>query len=152
MPSPIIQIIALGSPFGADRLAWHALEQLQQSGFAERYLPGQIQLQACPSPAQLPAMVIPGTKLVLIDALEGMEQGEIQQLTLAQLEQEQDYASSHGLTLATVLPLMEQLYGGVENTTIIGIAMGNATVSRLSDQAWEQLEQQLERTVRGFAG
>ena len=149
MPTPTTQIIALGSPHGADRLGWAAIEHLQQNRFTERFPAGALQLHTCPSPAQLPAMIIPGARLVLIDALGGIEAGVILQLSIAQLKQENRYASSHGLTLSTMLPLIEQLYGVMTGTVIIGIGMGDGAVSTLPDAAWGMLEKQLDEVVRG---
>lgn len=138
-PEHPVQIIALGSPFGADRIAWSALESLERTGFADRFPPDTVHLQSCPSPAQLPAMILPDARLVILDALEGIEAGEVRRLSPEELEQGDCHAGSHGLTLMAVLPLIRELYGEKAEPLIIGIGMGEERAATLSGTAMESL-------------
>jgi hypothetical protein len=149
---PRVQIIGLGSPHGIDRLGWMAIEQLRQSGFAESFPPGVLGLQDCPSPAQLPALIRPGADLLLIDALQGLPLGEVLCLSWQDLRAAPLMSGSHGLGLREMLPLIELLYGPPQQTTILGIGMGDAQAAAppaLPAGVLPRLQREITRSVAG---
>jgi hydrogenase maturation protease len=144
-----VQVIGLGSPYGADRLGWMAVDQLQAGGFQERFPPGLLHLGSCPSPAYLPALIEPDTVLLLIDALQGVPLGDIVRLSWRELAQAPLLSGSHGLGLREILPLIESLYGLPEQAILFGIGMGDAAHAPkdLPAAALTQLERELELTL-----
>jgi Ni,Fe-hydrogenase maturation factor len=146
---PRVQIIGLGSPYGADRLGWMAIDQLQAGGFPQRFPPGLLHLGSCPSPAHLPALIEPGAALLLIDALQGVPLGDIVRLSWRELAQAPLLSGSHGLGLREILPLIESLYGLPAQAVLFGIGMGDAAQAPegLPAAALTQLERELALTL-----
>ena len=150
---PGVQVIGLGSPHGADRLGWLAIEGLRERGFATTFPPGQVQLQGCPSPAHLPALIRPGAALLLIDALQGRPLGEVLRLSWQELRQAPLLSGSHGLGLREMLPLIETLYDLPEPVLLFGIGMGEGAaipLDGLPADLLPRLEQELMKAVRGL--
>ncbi|MCA1805170.1 MAG: hypothetical protein LC646_07505 [Xanthomonadaceae bacterium] len=145
---PRVQVIGIGSPYGADRLGWLAIEQLEANRFSAAFPPGMVQLQSCPSPAQLPALLQPGTAVLLIDALQGRPPGEIQRLSWQELAQAPLMSGSHGLGLREILPLIEVLYSRPERITLLGIGVGDGFVEPL-DELPSGLFSRLEQNIMG---
>ncbi len=148
-----VQVIGLGSPHGADRLGWLVVEQLEAKHFCTTFPPGRLQLQACPSPAQLPALIQPGTAVLLIDALQGRPFGEIQWLSWQELERAPLLSGSHGLGLREILPLIEILYRRPEPITLLGIGVGDGfaePLDALPDGFCSRLEQEITDAVTGL--
>lgn len=150
---PRVQVIGIGSPYGADRLGWLVIEHLEANHFCAAFPPGRLQLQACPSPAQLPALIRPGTAVLLIDALQGRPCGEIQWLSWQQLEQAPLLSGSHGLGLREILPLIEVLYSRPEAITLLGIGVGDGFAEPLDELPGglcSRLEQEITDAVTGL--
>ncbi|HSJ47693.1 MAG TPA: hypothetical protein VLA26_02495 [Gammaproteobacteria bacterium] len=148
-----VQVIGIGSPYGADRIGWLAIEHLEANHFCAAFPPGRLQLQACPSPAQLPALIQPDTAVLLIDALQGRSLGEIQRLSWQQLEQAPLISGSHGLGLREILPLIEVLYSRPEPITLLGIGVGDGFAEPLDELPGglcSRLEQQITEAVTGL--
>jgi hydrogenase maturation protease len=147
---PRVQVIGIGSPYGADRLGWLAIEQLEANRFSAAFPPGMVQLQSCPSPAQLPALLQPGTAVLLIDALQDRPLGEIQRLSWQDLRQAPLISGSHGLGLREILPLIEVLYSSPERITLLGIGVGDIQAGLpdgLPAGVLSRLEQELMKAV-----
>ena len=121
---PCTRIIGLGSPYGADRLGWRAVEQLEARGFAARYPDGWVRFSLCPSPAQLPVLAYPGDRLVLVDALQGAPFGTLRILSPEALQASPLLSGSHGLGLREMLPLLTELQGPACPVMLLGIGMG----------------------------
>ena len=148
-----IQIIGLGSPYGADRLGWLVIEHLEANHFSASFPPGRLQLQSCPSPAHLPALIQPGTAVLLIDALQDRPLGEIQRLSWQDLRQAPLISGSHGLGLREILPLIEVLYSRPEPITLLGIGVGDINAGLPDGFAagvLSRLEQELMKAVTGL--
>jgi hydrogenase maturation protease len=150
---PRVQVIGIGSPYGADRLGWLVVEQLEAKHFCAAFPPGRLQLQACPSPAQLPTLIQSGTAVLLIDALRGRPFGEIQWLSWQELEQAPLLSGSHGLGLREILPLIEVLYSRPEAITLLGIGVGDGfaePLDALPGDLYSRLEQEITEAVTGL--
>ncbi len=150
---PRVQVIGIGSPYGADRIGWLAIEHLEASHFCAAFPPGRLQLQSCPSPAQLPALIRPDTAVLLIDALQGRSLGEMQWLCWQQLEQAPLISGSHGLGLREILPLIEVLYSRPEAITLLGIGVGDGFTEPLDELPGglcSRLEQEITEAVTGL--
>ncbi len=150
---PRVQVIGIGSPYGADRLGWLAIEHLEANRFCATFPPGMVQLQSCPSPAQLPALIQPGTAVLLIDALQGRPLGEIQRLSWQELVQAPLISGSHGLGLREILPLIEVLYSRPEPITLLGIGVGDGfaePLDELPSGLFSRLEQEITEAVTGL--
>ena len=147
---PRVQVIGLGSPYGADRLGWMAIERLQADGFPQRFPPGLLQLGSCPSPAHLPALIEPGAALLLIDALQGQPLGDVTWLSWQDVAQAPLISGSHGLGLREILPLIEVLYSRPERITLLGIGVGDGfaePLDELPSGLFPRLEQEIMEAV-----
>lgn len=111
-----IDVVVIGSPFGADQIAWQIAAPLAARGYRVAHLdrPG---LNLLPLLAATPS-------LVLIDALLGGRAGEPQRLQLTQLLQ-QAALSSHQIGVAEALALAAALDQLPAELTLIGIAIGD---------------------------
>ena len=108
MSIPVVQIVGIGSPFGADAFAWQLIAHLQETGFAQRYPSVRLRLACCASPAQLPGRLADTASLVVLDALHGAGLGELRCVHGRQMAQTASATSSHGLDLVAAVELVEQ--------------------------------------------
>ncbi len=115
------KVIGVGSPFGADRLGWVAIDHLSKVG---------------PAGCEWLKLDRPGSRLldhfdenspaIIIDAVDWSEQpGEVRRLSLSDLQQFQDRSSSHGFGLAETLALGAELGRLPADLHLIGINAGS---------------------------
>ncbi|MCG7873367.1 MAG: hydrogenase maturation protease [Candidatus Thiodiazotropha lotti] len=117
----MIRIIGVGSPFGADRVGWLAIDHLQGC-----------QLEDC----ELIKLDRPGSGLlnylrdadwvVLIDALKSTGRaGDVAQISRDKLAQCQALTSCHGFGVAEALALADQLGELPRQVLLLGIHVGD---------------------------
>lgn len=148
-----VQIVGIGSPSGCDALGWLAAERLASSDWAS-HVPGQsIEISACATPAQLPAMLGQTRLLILIDAL--LDHGPAGRILRLHTEELANAAtpSSHGVGVAEALALIDVLHGETVEVVVLGISTGNepagpeVPAETLLERAWPALEVALDAVV-----
>ncbi|MCG7898252.1 MAG: hydrogenase maturation protease [Candidatus Thiodiazotropha weberae] len=140
----MIRVIGVGSPFGADRAGWLAIEHLQGC-----------QLEDC----ELVKLDRPGSGLlnylrdadqvVLIDALKSAGRaGEVSQISREALAQCHELTSSHGFGVSEALALADQLGELPPQVSLLGIHVGDDQNGPPSLDV-VSLEQQLQILLTG---
>jgi len=132
------RVIGVGSPFGADRLAWVAIDHLQRLGLAG------CELIKLDRPGPLLLAQFQGVEtVVLLDALVSEEApGRASPLTLEELQQAGGTTSSHGFGVAQTLVLAARLGELPPRLHIIGLHTG-ANPAELPELDRESLESTL---------
>ena len=107
---PVLRIIGIGSPFGADALGWEAIHYLEHQDTAALFPGFRIELETCAIPAALPERMSGAHRLVLLDAvLDPSRPAEVLRLTLEDLDTLSAVSSSHGFGVAEALHLVDAL-------------------------------------------
>jgi len=113
-----LRVIAVGSPFTGDDLAWQVSDTLQQQfdtiDFIKLDRPG----------SQLIEYLQGVDRVVVIDALEEKVTSSIVELTMQQLQQETNLVSSHGFGVSETLRLAEAMQALPETLCILGLSPG----------------------------
>lgn len=113
-----ILLLAIGSPFGSDSVAWQVAEQLQKQN--------NIQIIYSSNPlVQLKPLLETSKQVILLDAL--ISEQPIGQLIPITLEQQpvQHPQSSHSLTTRELLALLQTLKKEGQTCQLIGISVGD---------------------------
>ena len=115
-----VSIIALGSDHGDDRLAFAALEAL-----AGREVPRGCNLHACASPAtELLALLGDTEHAILVDAMvDGGTAGRVLRCAPGDITARASQASSHGVSVDSVLALASALGMLPATLTMVGITI-----------------------------
>ena len=128
-------ILAIGSPFGADRIGWQLAEQLQQQGVEN--------IHTCRHPIDLLPYFNDNPDCIVIDALWASgKPGELLEIHPVDLKKEY-CRNSHDLTLFEVIQLAgiaEQL---PEHLTIYGIEINQHSTSVFSEREVKRLADKL---------
>ena len=151
-----VQIVGIGSANGCDALGWLAAERLAGNDWASP-VPGQvIEISACATPAQLPAMLGATRLLILIDALLNHgPAGRVLRLHPEELAKAAT-TSSHGMGVTEALALIDALYGETVAVVVLGISAGKApagseiAAETCLEQAWPALEVALDELVGNY--
>lgn len=130
-----VLVLGIGSPFGADRLGWMAVEALAGQGFGSRF---EVDLESCDRPGVTLLEYLRGRRhAILIDALiGGLAPGTIRRLTLDELRAGSTL-SNHGFGVADALALGGVLGELPEKLTVIGIEAGEG--EEPPPVAWDEL-------------
>lgn len=105
------RIIGVGSPFGADRIGWEAVDELGRPGGWEGLPPGRVVFSRCARPdhALLEEFAKPGL-LVLVDAMRsGRPAGTVCCLPWAQFMRSGSLISTHNFGIKSALNLAAAL-------------------------------------------
>lgn len=122
--NPPIRVLGIGSPFGADRAGWIAIDRLEAAGLPARF--PEVHFERLDRPGAALLSHLAGARgVVLIDALAGGEPGRSRELTLPELAHHCG-ASSHGFGVADALALAEALGEGPAQLRLFGIEVGGA--------------------------
>lgn len=114
------RILGVGSPFGADRLAWEAIDSLAELG-----LEGCEAIKLDRPGSGLLAYFESVEHLILLDAVVlDTEPGGVSLLDPVQLQRLSPSTSSHGFGVAQAIDLAGQLDQLPERLQIVGIHMG----------------------------
>lgn len=117
-----IRVIGVGSPFGADRAGWLAVEYLR-GGLADGALPLRLEIADRPG-MQLVGLLAGAEVVVIIDALRGGQPGEVRIVDLDELAGTSESHSSHGFGVAEALCMAAVLGQLPPELYLIGIATG----------------------------
>jgi hydrogenase maturation protease len=119
----MIRILGVGSPFGADRLAWQAVDHLAGLGLTD------CELTKLDRPgSQLLAYLQGVERVVIIDAVRLSDNpGSVITIDLETLHQLEYLTSSHGFGVAEAIALAGQLGQLPSKFHILGIQTGEDT-------------------------
>lgn len=143
----MMRIIAIGSPFNDDTIAWRCLEAMETP---LKQFSADIDIRYCGSPGtQLIHLLEPQLDTVLVDAfLTENADGHVQAIEAEDLQRPQAL-SSHEISVAHVLQLARNLHSLPDRLYILGIGVNpHRTLS--STQA-EQVQQQLMQRLQALA-
>jgi hydrogenase maturation protease len=114
-------VFGIGSPFGADRLGWLAVEQLR-THFADN---PNVVLEALPQPMNIFTHTFAATdRIIFIDAMiSGRAPGSVELFTARQLERGAPCVSSHGIDLKTTVDLLIGMSFPADRISVCGIEM-----------------------------
>lgn len=121
---PVRRVICLGSPQGADALAWLLADALEVR-LADDSACGDVEIVRCASPAQMAGLFAGTDAVSILDAVAQLPAGTLRVLTPEALE-DHCARSSHGVGLVTVLELARALGDLPVSVTIIGLGVGDS--------------------------
>lgn len=142
-----MRVIAIGSPFNDDSIAWRCVEDIEHSrDFALQ----NVDVNYCNSPAsELIHLLHRHTPTVLVDALlDENHSGQVKQLSLDELDASRS-VSSHGFSVAQMLQLAGRLNYLPEALWIIGITVSDTEM--LTDQQVGTVKLQLFEHIKSIA-
>jgi hydrogenase maturation protease len=133
MPHKTVLILGVGSPFGADRLGWLAVEALTRQPPAAEFSHLEIRFEQSDRPgSRLLALLGEADAAIIIDAMcAGLPAGSVRRFAAAELGADSGLMSSHGFGIAESLALGHALAGsGVlrlpPQLAVLGIEMADA--------------------------
>lgn len=124
-PDTGTRIIGIGSPFGADRAGWAAVEYLERCGWARTHPAVELVVLDRPGPALVNHFDGP-SRVILVDALQGGRAGHVRRVVAEDLACDGS-GSSHGLGVADALALADALGLLPEQLLILAIETGDAS-------------------------
>lgn len=116
-----VRIIGMGSPHGADRAAWLAIEALKHRGLERRYPRADVSLHRCAGPHELLLLLGDCRLAILIDALEAPGTG-IRRVDLEDIEPAGRALSSHATGIVEAVTLIRRLRSVPLEIRVLGIA------------------------------
>ena len=125
---PLIAIIGVGSPFGADCLGWFAVDRLECSDLRNRFPDLRLDFHQSDRPGvRLLEQVRAVDAAIIIDAMQtGSAPGTLRTFTPGQLKnQTPELFSSHGFGVAATIALGASLGEIPRHLHIIGVEMGS---------------------------
>jgi len=131
-----IKIIGIGSPFGADSIAWQVIDSLKLNHALQTLSDNRITFINCDRPGIMLVDYIQGADcVILVDALEGGSPGSVRELDKQQLlgllSQPQQVAepgaplSSHDFGMTQALHLANRMNMLPEKLYLIAIEIGD---------------------------
>lgn len=152
--SHTVAIIGVGSPFGADRLGWLAVDWLECSELRMRFPDVYFTFELADRPGALVLEHLQGVEAaIIIDAMQaGFPPGSLRAFTHEQLlTHPTELFSSHAFGLAETLALGATLGELPQRLTIIGIEMGDdAGEVTLPDRTAHQLVAPIEELLNSL--
>lgn len=122
--SPLGRVIGVGSPFGADRAGWEAIEALRRSDFVTRF--PKVELEIADRPGnRLIARFSGVPRVAIVDALLGGEPGRLRVVAPRELAESEANYSSHGFGVAETVALADALGELPAHLLLVGIEVGN---------------------------
>ncbi len=118
-----VAILGVGSPFGADRAGWLAVERLAAGDLPARHCACDLRFEQCDRPgSRLLALLQEADAAVIIDAMRAaLPAGAVRSFTPEALGADSGLFSSHGFGVAEALALGRQLGGLPSRVTVVGI-------------------------------
>lgn len=132
-----IRLIGIGSPFGDDRVGWHAVEAIERSGMLAGFPAGMATACRCSQPVTDLLPMMSGARAVfLIDGMKsGAPPGTVRRIEDGELPDGLGNVSSHGLGVADSLALARTLGMLPRTLTIYGIEIGAPAADQEISQA-----------------
>lgn len=125
------RIIGVGSPFGDDQIGWDAVEALLADGLIERYPPRSVEACCCGNPVELLMLSKDAQAVFIIDAMKsGAEVGTVRRFGPNQLESNQTFISTHGVSVAEAVALGQTLNLLPATLVLYGIEIHPAVLER----------------------
>lgn len=145
-----IKIIGIGSPFGADRLGWDVILELQK--LANEAWLKDIILAACDRPGPQLLEEMRGTNhVILVDAVQaGLIPGRIARWTSADIIAPTAPISTHGYGVAHTLALGHTLNMLPPHLVLIGLEVGEKTELAPSPEILERLVMAVKIQIGDF--
>jgi len=136
-----ILILGVGSPFGADRLGWQAVEALARLPLAAQFPHLDIRFEQSDRPgSRLLALLGQADAALIIDAMRsGLPAGSVRRFSLDELSAESGLMSTHGFGVADALALGRTLGGLPGEIVVVGIEMGDGGLAEESPAALVEL-------------
>ena len=147
-----VRVVGIGSPHGADRAGWVAVEALRRAGLAERHPAGSLSLHQCKVPAALPQVLAGSRCAIVIDAVNGGPHGALLQLSVEQLQTPADLTSVHGIGVGEMLALLTALEAQPPALTVLGIGIDPQAGPAAVEQLVASLLPELSRCIERIAG
>ena len=152
-----VRVVGVGSPFGADRLGWEAMDALVRMHALAGYPDGLVALHCLDRPgASLMELLRAPGLLILIDAMRsGRPPGTVRALDAADLEETRYLVSTHGFGIESALRLARALGESVCQVRIFGIEMDaigapDVEASRSPAREIERLASCINELIRNF--
>ncbi len=148
----MINIVAIGSSFNNDAIAWRLLESIEDK---LQSLNKKFSIHYCGNPStQLIHLLQSYTPTILIDALYTDElKSNIIQIKLADLLNETHHFSSHQLSVANVLQLADSISTLPKELWILGIGITDDLFTlKQIDQAKDKLFNEIRHIANGHTG
>lgn len=148
----MLRVIGIGSPYGADRIGWLAIERLRTSEAAARWGP-RVQWRTADRPgAGLLAQWRGAAQVILIDAMvSGAAPGTVRRFAAHELSQAQALWSSHGFGVRAALALANALGERPARLVVFGVEIepghgsaGEDELPALLDAVSAEIEELLE--------
>lgn len=148
----MLRVIGIGSPYGADRIGWLAIERLRASEAAARW-GARVQFRTADRPgAGLLAQWRGAGRVILIDAmLTGAAPGTVRRFAAPELAQAPALLSSHGFGVRAALALAAALGERPARLTVFGVEIapgdggaGEDALPALLDAVSAEIEEHLE--------
>lgn len=117
------RVICLGSPQGADALAWRLGDALE-ARIAQSPASTGVEIVRCASPAHLPGLLGGLQAVLILDAVAQLPAGTARVLAPEEIEDAPAW-SSHGMGLVTALELARALGDHPPQVTILGLGTGS---------------------------
>lgn len=147
-------VLAVGSPFGDDRLGWEVLAALRRdSGFAAWEACGLVSAEALDRPgAGLVHRIAGAHRVVLIDAVRsGAAPGTMHRLDAGAIERHVTPASSHAIGLGDALALTRALGQEPARLVLFGVEIGDGAGSDLSNPVRAAMPRVVRTVIRHLA-
>lgn len=121
-----LNILGIGSPFGADRIAWEVVEALGARHPQGRYACGELRIDCCDRPGvALLEQLHDCDEAWIVDALSGGEAGRVRWLVAEDLAVSGDFVSTHRTGVAEALTLGAALNEPLPTVKILAIEIGD---------------------------
>jgi hydrogenase maturation protease len=118
-----LRVVAVGSPHGADRIAWEVAAMLDAQA-----LPQGTEVRCCVHPpSELGPLLQGADSVFLIDAMIDVAPGEMRRCGPAALQRRRAALSSHGLSVDLALDLAEALGELPRSLAIFGLGVGGSS-------------------------
>jgi len=123
----LVKVLGVGSPHGADQLAWKVVEQLRQQTTLKPYLGNALDCVILnrPGPSLIDYLQSAPTVVIIDAALDGGPTGRVRQYSATELLESQIQFSSHQFGVQQSLALAQALSDLPEGLRVIAISVSD---------------------------
>ena len=147
-----IKIIGIGSPFGADKLGWHVIEELKR-GFDSNSLPGiEISFHSLDRPGvSLLGLIKNDDIIIIVDAIDDKDnEGKVLRLDKSQLVMNNSYFSSHAIGVSETLALGDAIGGLPEDIVLYGLCVDSRKNVLPNKECMRNLSNSIIKEIHNF--